>query len=208
VRPERFLVPLAAIAIAVYATSRLMVAIDPGEAHPTGLSDETATGLKGEVRRALGGGGKDGGGERRSGRKNHSFFSAAGMRELKGLIGKEAGRGGTIGLFRLQADEAQVFTRTGHGGRMLVVERGPRVRFRATTPIATPGGFALGALDPDAPRRIVAAIVRRTHGTERDIDYMVFSTSPIDRRGRWDAFLTGGATHFAADAHGRHVTQP
>ena len=30
----------------------------------------------------------------------------------------------------------------------------------------------------------------------------------LDREGRWDAFLTAGATHFAADAHGRHVTQP
>jgi hypothetical protein len=84
----------------------------------------------------------------------------------------------------------------------------PRVKFRATTPVVTPGGFSLRTLDPDAPARIVAAIARLTHGSPRDVDYMVFSTNPIDRDGRWDAFLTGGATHFAADAHGRHVTRP
>jgi hypothetical protein len=37
---------------------------------------------------------------------------------------------------------------------------------------------------------------------------MVYSVSPVDGTGRWDAFLARGATHFAADAHGRQVTRP
>jgi hypothetical protein len=207
VRPERFLVPLAAIAIAVFATSRLMVAIDPGEAHPTGLTgaySDTADGKPAKAKHR-----EHGAGKHRS-RETHSFYSAKGVRDLQRLIRQAAGPESRISLFRLQSDAAQVFTRAagGSGGKMLVIERGPRVKFSASTAVATPGGFTLGALDPKAPARILAAIARLSHAPPSGVDYMVFSTNPIDREGRWDAFLTGGATHFAADAHGRRVTQP
>jgi hypothetical protein len=206
VKPERLLIPLAAIAIAVFATSRLMVAIDPGEAHPTGLSGETANSLKEEVRRATGGGdGKEGG---RSSRESHSFFSRAGMRDLQRLVTKEAGPEARVSLFRLQASEAQVFTRSGGGGKMLVIERGPKVRFSASTPAGVPGGFGIRSVDPGAPRRILVAMARLSDASANEVDYMVYSVSPIDKEGRWDAFLKRGATHFAADAHGRHVTRP
>ena len=207
-RPERFLLPLAAIAIAVFATSRLMVAIDPGEAHPTGLSGETAKGFKDQVRRATGGGDDDDeGGDERS-RETHSFFSRAGVRDLQRLVIEEAGPEARVSIFRLQSREAQVFTKSGGGGRMLVIERGPRVRFSASTPTAVPGGFGIRSVDPDAPARILTAIARLSDASAGDVDYMVYSVSPIDGTGRWDAFLTRGATHFAADAHGRHVTRP
>jgi hypothetical protein len=207
VRPERFLLPLAAIALAVFATSRLMVAIDPGEAHPTAI-----TGAHSDNPSDSGGkAGRKPGGRKRHRKQpggGHSFYSPAGVRSLQRLIRKEAGPAAVVSLFRLQAEEAQIFTRTGNGGRMLVVERGPRVRFQATTPIGTPGGFDPSFLDVNAPRRILAAIARIAHVSERNVDYMVFSTNPVDRGGRWDAFLTGGATHFAADSHGRRVTRP
>jgi hypothetical protein len=201
VRPERLLIPLAAIAVAVFATSRLMVAIDPGEAHPTGLS--------GDSRKALGrggGGGDTGGGDKS--RETHSFFSRAGVRDLQALVAKEAGPEARVSLFRLQASQAQVFTRTGGGGKMLVIERGPKVRFSASTPAGVPGGFGIRSVDPSAPRRILAAITHLSNASAKDVDYMVYSLNPIDRTGGWDAFLTRTATHFHADAHGRHVTRP
>jgi hypothetical protein len=37
---------------------------------------------------------------------------------------------------------------------------------------------------------------------------MVFTVSPIDRTGGWDAFATRPPAHLHADAHGRHVTRP
>jgi hypothetical protein len=205
VKPERFLIPLAAIALAVFATSRLMVAIDPGEAHPTGITGVGSDTVDGKPRKA---GGGDRGGSGRGSHETHSFFSGAGMRDLQRLIRKEAGPEVRVSLFRLQSDQAQIFARAGSSGKMLVVERGPRVRFSATTPVATPGGFSLRALDPNAPRRIVTAIARLSHQPASRVDYMVFSTNPVEPEGRWDAFLSGGATHFAADAHGRDVTQP
>jgi hypothetical protein len=208
VRPERLLIPLAAIVLAAFATTRLMVAIDPGEAHPTGLPHDTAESLKDQVRKVTGGGGDHGDGGGRPSRETHSFFSRAGVRDLERLIAKEAGPESRVSLFRLQSDQAQVFTRAGSGGKMLVIERGPKVKFSASTPVATPGGFSLRDLDPNAPGRILGGIARLSHASANDVDYMVFSTNPIDREGRWDAFLTGTATHFAADAHGRHVTQP
>lgn len=209
-KPERFLIPLAAIAIAIFATTRLMVAIDPGEAHPTGLGGDTAKSLEEQVRKATGGGSGDRKTSKHRSRETHSFYSAKGVRDLQRLIRQAAGPESRISLFRLQSDQAQVFTRAagGSGGKMLVVERGPRVKFSATTPVATPGGFTIGTLDPNAPGRILAGIARLSHAPASRVDYMVFSTNPVDREGRWDAFLTGGATHFAADAHGRNVTRP
>jgi hypothetical protein len=206
VKPERFLIPLAAIAIAVFATSRLMVAIDPGEAHPTGITGAYSDTADGKPRRSNDGG-KDHGGNKSS-RETHSFFSRTGMRELQDFVAKEAGPEARVSLFRIQADQAQVFTRTGNGGKMMVIERGPRVKFSASTPTGVPGGFGIRSVDPDAPRRIVAAIGGLSDASAKDVDYMVYTVSPIDGEGRWDAFLTKGATHFAADAHGRHVTQP
>jgi hypothetical protein len=195
VRPERLLIPLAAIAIAVFATSRLMVAIDPGEAHPTGLPHASAIGT-----------GREGG--TKGSRETYSFYSPSGMRQLRKLILTEAGTEARVSLFRLQASQAQVFTRAGRGGKMLVIERGPRVRFSASTPTGVPGGFGVRDLDPRAPGRILAAIARLSDASAKDVDYMVYSVSPVDGTGRWDAFLTRGATHFAADAHGRQVTRP
>ena len=206
-KPERLLIPLAAIAIAVFATSRLMVAIDPGEAHPTGLTGAYSDTADGKPRKEKG---DDHGDRKKASHETHSFFSSSGVRELQRLIRKEAGPESRVSLFRLQSDAAQVFTRAagGSGGKMLVIERGPRVKFSASTPVAAPGGFTLGALDPNAPGRILGAIAELSHAPASRVDYMVFSVNPIDREGRWDAFLTAGATHFAADAHGRHVTQP
>jgi hypothetical protein len=195
VRSERLLIPLAAIAIAVFATSRLMVAIDPGEAHPTGLPHASAIGADRE-------------GGTKGSRETYSFYSPSGMRQLRKLILTEAGPEARVSLFRLQASQAQVFTRAGRGGKMLVIERGPRVRFSASTPTGVPGGFGVRDLDPRAPGRILAAIARLSDASAKDVDYMVYSVSPIDATGRWDAFLTRGATHFAADAHGRQVTRP
>jgi hypothetical protein len=210
VRPERFLIPLAAIAIAVFATSRLMVAIDPGESHPTGLSGETAESFKDQVRRVTGGGGGDGDREKRGqgSRETHSFYSAAGVRDLQDLVTEEAGPEARVSLFRLAADQASVFTRSGRGGKMLVIERGPRLKFSASTPTGVPGGFGIRSLDPSAPGRVLTAIARLSGRSAKDVDYMVYSVSPIDGTGRWNAFLAGSGTHFAADAHGRHVTQP
>jgi hypothetical protein len=204
VKPERLLIPLAAIAIAVFATSRLMVAIDPGEAHPTGITGAYSDTVDGKPRKA-GGDQKE---RERSTLESHSFFSRAGMRDLQRLVIKEAGPEARVSLFRLQASEAQVFTRSGGGGKMLVVERGPKVRFSASTPAGVPGGFGIRSVDPGAPTRILGAIARLSDASANDVDYMVYSVSPIDRTGRWDAFLKRGATHFAADAHGRHVTRP
>lgn len=212
-KPERFLIPLAAIAIAVFATSRLMVAIDPGEAHPTGLSGETAESFKNELRKVTGGGG--GGGSRggdgddgKGSRETHSFFSGAGVRDLQRLVTEEAGPEARVSIFRLQASQAQVFTRSARGGKMLVIERGPRIKFSASTPTGVPGGFGIRSVDPSAPRRILAAIPQLSNASANDVDYMVYSVSPIDGTGRWNAFLKRDATHFAADAHGNHVTQP
>jgi hypothetical protein len=206
VRPERLLIPLAAIAVAVFATSRVMVAVDPGEAHPTGLPHDTAKSLKDEVRGTLDRGGDHTGGGRS--RETHSFYSRAGIRDLQALVAKEAGPEARVSLFRLQSSQAQVFTGSGGGGKMLVIERGPKVRFSASTPTGIPGGFGVRDLDPAAPRRILAAIARLSKASANDVDYMVYTISPIDRTGGWDAFLTRTATHFHADAHGRHVTQP
>jgi hypothetical protein len=213
VKPERLLIPLAAIAIAVFATSRLMVAIDPGESHPTGLSGETAESFKDELRKVTGGGGGGGGGRSEGGggkssRESHSFFSGAGVRDLQRLVTAEAGPEARVSIFRLQASQAQVFTRSGGGGKMLVIERGPKVKFSASTPTGVPGGFGIRSVDPSAPKRILVAIARLSSASANDVDYMVYSVSPIDETGRWDAFMTRGGTHFAADAHGHHVTQP
>jgi hypothetical protein len=211
VRPERFLIPLAAIALAVFATSRLMVAIDPGESRPTGLSGETAESLKDEVRRITGG---EDGGRRRDGdrgqrsRETHSFFSRAGIRDLQRLVAEEAGPEARVSIFRIQASDATVFARSGRGGKMLVIERGPKVKFSASSPTGVPGGFGIRTVDPDAPRRILVAIARLANASANDVDYMVYSVSPIDGTGRWGAFLKGTGTHFAADAHGRQVRQP
>ncbi|HKP89174.1 MAG TPA: hypothetical protein VJT75_04290 [Thermoleophilaceae bacterium] len=208
-KPERLLIPLAAIAVAIFATSRLMVAIDPGEAHPTGLGGDTAKSAEKAIRKATGGGDGNGdGGGKGGSRESHSFFSRAGMRDLQRLVTEEAGPEARVSLFRIQASQAQVFTRSGSGGKMLVLERGPKVKFSASTPAGIPGGFGIRSVDTSAPSRILVAIARLSDASANDVDYMVYLVSPIDRTGRWDAFLKRGATHFAADAHGRHVTQP
>jgi hypothetical protein len=224
VKPERLLVPLAAIAIAVFATSRLMVAIDPGEAHPTGLTKKTIGDLQSELRNA----GKPGAAERlrrelergagagmreRDGTprgETYSFYSPKGMRQLKSLMEAEGGRGGRVALFRIQSSQAQIQVGRGgrQGGAILVVDRGPSVRFRTPTPVLGAGGFSPAGLDPRAPGRIGRAIARQSEASPADVDYMVFFVNPIDHEGSWDAFLTRTATHFHADAHGRHVTQP
>ena len=204
-KPERLLVPLAAIAVAVFGTSRLMVAIDPGEAHPTGLPHDTAESLKGEVRRAIGGDRRGGG---RGSRETYSFYSPTGMRQLRKLIQAEGGYEGRIPIFRIQSDQAQVQVARGRHGRVLVVDRGPSVKFSVSTSVAISNGFRLSQLDVQAPRRILTAIARASDASPKDVTYMVFSTNPIDRAGRWDAFVTESAMHFAADAHGRHVTRP
>lgn len=155
--------------------------------------------------------GDDHGDHKNPSRETHSFFSRSAVRDLQRLIRKEAGPASPVSLFRLQSHAVQVFTRgarAGSGGKMLVIERGPRVKFSSSTPVATPGGFTLGALDPHAPGRILTAIARLSHAPVSRVDYMVFSVGLVDHQGRWDAFLTGDATHFAADAQGRHVTQP
>ena len=208
-KSERFLIPLAAIAIAVFATSRLMVAIDPGEAHPTGLTGAYSDTVDGKPPKERGAGDRDR--ETKASHETHSFFSSSGVRDLQQLIRKEAGAESRVSLFRLQSDAAQVFTRSAggsSGGKMLVIERGPRVKFSSNTPGAAPGGFTLGTLDPRAPARILGAISELAHAPASRVDYMVFSVGLVDHQGRWDAFLKGDATHFAADAHGRHVTQP
>jgi hypothetical protein len=205
VKPERLLIPLVAIAVAVFATSRLMVAIDPGEAHPTGLPHDTAESLKDEVRRAIGSDRKGGGNRSR---ETYSFYSPSGMRQLRRLIEREGGRDGRIPIFRIQSDQAQVQVARGRGGKLLVIDRGPTVKFSTSTPVASPYGFRLSQLDVQAPRRILTAVARLSKASAKDVDYMVCTLNPIDGTVAWDAFLTVTATHFHADAHGRHVTRP
>jgi hypothetical protein len=201
VKPERLLIPLVAIALAVFGTSRVMESIDPGKA----TADSKSSGGGG------GGGDDQGDGDGKDGgsRETHTFFSPAGMSDLKELIRKEGGPEARVGLFRIQASDAQVFLRSGEGGKMLVIERGPKVRFSGTSPAATLSGFTLRKLDDRAPRRIGNGIARLSHASLADVDYMVFLVNPITGEGGWEAFLsTGDHTHFHADAHGRKVTRP
>jgi hypothetical protein len=198
VRPERALIPLVAVALAIFGTSRVMEGVDPGPAKASG--DSSSSG---------GDRGSDHGDGGKRSRETHSFFSPAGMRDLKELLAKEGGPEARISLFRVQENDAQVFLRKGNGGGMLVLERGPKVKFRASSPAAVPGGFTLRQLDPRAPQRIGDAIARLSKASLADVDYMVFNTNPIDREGSWEVFLaTGDHTHFHADAHGRNVTRP
>jgi hypothetical protein len=201
VKPERALLPLAAIVLAVFATTRLMASIDPGEAHPTGLgvaADQLGTGDAKAGKR--GGGGPS--------RETHSFYSPSGMRQLRALIRREGGPNALVPLFRVTPDQAQVQLAKGGGGRLLVIERGPKVKFSVSTPVAAPGGFRLRELDTGAPKRILAAVRRLSEASANDVDYMVFTVSPIDRTGGWDAFAARPPAHFHTDAHGRHVTRP
>lgn len=204
-KPERLLIPLAAIAIAVFATSRLMVSIDPGEAHPTGPTGAYSDTVDGKPRKAHGGGRKR---KRRSSRETYSFFSPSGMRQLRRLILDKGGAEARLPIFRIASDQAQVQIARGRGGRLLVIDRGPQVKFSTATPIASPFGVRVTQLDVNAPERILTAIARLSGAPAKDVDYMVFTLSPIDRTGSWDAFLVASARHFHADANGRHVTQP
>jgi hypothetical protein len=202
VRPERALIPLAAVVLAVFGTSRVMESVDPGPLRASSFSDSGGDG-KGERR---GDGDRKGETKERS-RESHSFFSAAGMRELVDFIRSEGGAEVRVSLFRIQANQSQAFVRSGSGGGgMMVIDRGPTMKFRAESPTAVPGGFTLGKLDPRAPARIGDAIARLSDATLADVDYMVFLLNPVTGEGGWDAFLTNGEhTHFHADAHGRHV---
>jgi hypothetical protein len=205
VKPERALVPLLAVVLAVFGTSRVMESVDPGAPRASASSDSDS---------GSGGGGDHGDrkkerGDHEKSHETHSFFSPAGMRDLAGLIRREAGPEGRVSLFRVQAHDAQVFVKKGSGGSMLVIERGPKVKFSGSSPAAPLGGFSLSALDPRAPERIGDAIARLSSSTIADVDYMVFLINPVTHEGSWEAFLTNGDhTHFHADAHGRHVTRP
>ena len=198
-KPERALLPLAAIVLAVFATTRLMASIDPGEAHPTGLGPARSDTADGKHRKR--------GGEGQRG-ETDSFYSPSGMHRLRSLIRREGGPEALVPLFRITPDQAQVQLAKGGGGRLLVIERGPKVQYAVSTPVAAPGGFRLGQLDTGAPKRILAAVRRLSEASANDVDYMVFTVSPIDRTGGWDAFATRPPAHFHADAHGRHVTRP
>jgi hypothetical protein len=196
----RIVVPVAAVALAVFATSHVMESVDPG---PPRASASSGSGGSGD--------GTNGKGdrEREKSHETHSFLSPAGMRDLAGLIRREAGPEGRISLFRVQSEQAQVFVKKGSGGSLLVIERGPKVKFSGNSPAAPLGGFFLSALDPRAPQRIGDAIARVSSATIADVDYMVFLINPVTHEGSWEAFLTNGDhTHFHADAHGRHVTRP
>jgi hypothetical protein len=207
VTSARFLVPLAAIVLAVFGTSRLMESIDSG---PVGVTGGTGLSVGGGGDGSNGGGdGGDGeGGDRERGdggsRERRSFFTPSGMRSLIDLLEDQGER---VTLFRVQENAAQVqMARRGGGGAMVVVEPGPNVRFRAETPVAVPGGFEARDLDPRAPSRIRSAIRERSRSP---IDYMVFLVNPVTGEGAWDAFLRNGDhTHFHADADGRNVTRP
>jgi hypothetical protein len=211
VRPERFVVPLAAIVLAVFGTSRLIEAIDPGADRASGEGRSVAA-----DERPPEPGSSDRRGERKRGAKprrhrSSSFLAPTGMRQLKALLASEAGSGGRVTLFRVQADAAQVHVarRGGGGGGLLVIEKGPRVRFRASTPVAVPGGFSLSELDPYAPSRIGSAIARLSSASLADVDYMVFVSGLAGNPSSWEAFLANAEhTHFHADAHGRDVTRP
>jgi hypothetical protein len=210
VNPTRLAIPALAVALSVFGTSRLMAGIDPIRASAAAdkvrtPGREPAAGGHGE--RAKGGDR----GQRTTDREPRSFLSPPGMRQLRALLQSEAGRGGRVTLFRVQSDAAQVQVARGDraGGTLLTIERGPSVRFRISTPVAAPGGFAPEELDAEAPQRIGTAIARLSDATLADVDYMVFLVSPIDRSGGWEAFLANADhTHFHADAHGRNVTRP
>jgi hypothetical protein len=206
VRPERFVVPLAAIVLSVLGTSRLIEAIDPGADRASGQGPSIAA----DERRSEPGSSKRGEKRRRRARRPSSFLTPAGMRQLKALLASEAGAGGRVTLFRVQAGAAQVhFARRGGGGGLLVIEKGPRVRFRASTPVAVPGGFRLRDLDPYAPSRVGSEIARLSSASLADVDYMVFFFGLAGQGGGWEAFLANAEhTHFHADAHGRNVTRP
>ena len=202
-KPERVLIPLVAVVVAVFATSRVMESVDPGP-----LRAQSTSG-KGGGDHGDGGNGRGDHHERRS-HETYSFFSPAGMRQLTGLLRREGGPEGQITLFRVQAGEAQVFLKKGGGsGGLLVVERGAKVKFRTESPVSPPGGFGISKLDPRAPQRIGDAIARLSKASLADVDYMVFLINPIENVGSWEAFLSNADhTHFHADAHGRHVTRP
>jgi hypothetical protein len=203
VKPERVLIPLVAVVLAVFGTSRVMESVAPATPHAASASDSDGGGGDGE------GDGK-GGHKKERKRETHTFFSAAGMRDLIALIRKEGGPEGRVSLFRIQANDAQVFVKSSSTeGGMLVIERGPKVRFKGTSPVAPPGGFSLGKLDVHAPQRIGDGIARLSNATLADVDYMVFLINPVTGDGGWETFLaTGDHTHFHADADGRHVTRP
>jgi hypothetical protein len=209
VKPERVLLPLLAVALAVFGTSRLMESIDPGQVRASGLSEQTLERLDRERKRRVRQGERRGKREKRRASELHSLLSPAGMRELKTLIRREAKRG-DVTLFRVTANDAQVHVaRPTGGGMLLVLERGPSVRFRTPTPVGIPGGFPLGDIDVYAPRRVGAGIARLSRATLADVDYMVYLVNPVTREGQWNAFLGDPAhTHFQADAHGRGVTSP
>jgi hypothetical protein len=203
----RFIVPLAAVVLAIFGTSRVMESIDSG---PVGVSGSTGLSIgSGDSNGGdEDGGDEDGGDGRQKGdgdsRERRSFFTPSGMRALVDLLDDQGER---VTLFRLQADAAQVqMARRGGGGAMVVVEPGPDIRFRTETPVAVPGGFEARELDPRAPQRIRSAI--REH-SRAPIDYMVFLVNPVTRESGWEAFLANGDhTHFHADADGRNVTRP
>ena len=202
-KPERFLIPLLAVVLAAFGTSRVMESVDPGEPHAATASDSgDGDGDHGD--------GKSAGKDKERKRETHSFFSPSGMRDLADLLRREGGPEARISLFRIQAGDAQVFVKkSSESGGLLVIERGPKVKFRTTSPVSPPGGFSLGKLDPRAPQRIGDAIARLSKATLADVDYMVFLINPITNEGSWETFLASGDhTHFHADAHGRHVTRP
>jgi hypothetical protein len=224
VTAARILIPLAAVALAVFATSRLMSAIDPGSVgHPTGLARDTVRGLLGDsdagylkidpgkagraLRREAE---REGSGKPpAAARETVSFFSRSGMRRLKSLLEAAAGRGGRASFLRLTADQAQVtVARAGRStGEHLVIERGPSVRFRTPSPIIAPGSFSPREIDAAAPHRIGLTLARRSDATVADIDYMVFSLDPIEHRGGWEIFLARTGTHLHADEHGRGLVR-
>ena len=201
-KPERALVPLLAVVLAVFGTSRVMESVDPGTPRASASSNSGGDG-EGDDH------GDRKGGKRERTKETHSFFSPAGMRDLADLIRREAGPEARVSLFRVQAHDAQVFVKKGSGGSMLVIERGPKIKFSGSSPAAPLSGFFLSALDPRAPERIGDAIARLSSSTIADVDYMVFLDNPVTHEGSWEAFLTNGDhTHFHADAHGRHVIRP
>lgn len=207
-RPERVLLPLLAVVLAVFGTSHVMESVDPGPLRASGFSGSGNNGDSGGGNKK--GGGKSKGDRKERSRESHSFFSPTGMRELVDLIRHEAGPEGRITLFRVQANQAQVFVkRSATSGGMLVIDRGPNVKFSTTSPASPPGGFSPRKIDPRAPERIGDAIARMSDASLSDVDYMVFLINPVTGEGSWESFLaTGDHTHFHADAHGRGVTRP
>ena len=181
----------AAVAIAVMLTQLVDQRVKDGPVYPDStFPGQTSTGSSG------GGGSSDGIG---------SLIKQGNFSKALGKVENTVGSNSKVVTLRLDNDLLSVVADTKDGGQVVSVSQSLDVSNGDAGNVSVPGAQPLSKISTAAPQRAVRGVASKSSSSAKDVDYLVYGTNPVTKKGYWNIYIEDGQGYWAANSQGRNV---